>query len=62
MQFTIPDMSCSVCAGKIQKAVESIDPTAEFQADTTTKLVTIVSQGDKAQIQQAIVAAGYNPK
>jgi copper chaperone len=62
MQFTVPDMSCSVCAGKIQKAVESIDPTAEFQADTTTKLVTIVSQGDKTQIQQAIVAAGYNPK
>jgi copper chaperone len=62
IQLTIPDMACAVCAGKIEKAVQSIDPGAEFQADPVSKLVTIVTAGDKTQIQQAIQAAGYHPQ
>jgi copper chaperone len=61
VQFTIPDMACTVCAGKIEQAVHSVDPAALFQADPTTKLVTITTQTDKAQLQQAIQAAGYHP-
>ncbi len=62
VQFTVPDMSCAVCSGKIERAVQSIDPTAEFHADTVSKQVTIVTQGDQAQIRQAIEAAGYHPQ
>jgi copper chaperone len=62
VQFTVPDMSCSVCAGKIEKAVHTVDPSAGFAADTTTKLVTIATNSDRTQLQQAIQAAGYNPQ
>lgn len=62
VQFTIPDMACAVCAGKIEKAVHAVDPDASFQADVTTKLVTIATQSDKTQLQQAIQAAGYSPQ
>ncbi|MBE9031540.1 heavy-metal-associated domain-containing protein [filamentous cyanobacterium LEGE 11480] len=62
LQFTVPDMACGACASTIEQAVKAIDPGAEFEADTTRKIVKISTMTPAAQMQQAIQKAGYNPQ
>jgi copper chaperone len=60
LQFTVPDMACSACADTITKAVKTIDPEAEIQADPKTKQVSIRSQASETTVKEAIVSAGYS--
>lgn len=62
VQFTVPDMACGACAETIEKAVKAIDPAAEFEADTTSKVVKIASNQADQMLKQAIQKAGYNPQ
>jgi copper chaperone len=59
LQFTVPNMSCSACADTITKAVKAIDPSAEINADTKSKLVNIDTQANETTVREAIAAAGY---
>lgn len=61
MQFDIPNMACGGCVDTITQAVQSVDPTADVQADTTTRRVTIASDERESQIRTALVEAGYPP-
>jgi copper chaperone len=62
LQFLVADMACGGCADTIAAAVKTLDPTAEFTADITTKLITIATPVARADMQTAIMQAGYHPE
>ncbi|MCL1471925.1 heavy-metal-associated domain-containing protein [Argonema antarcticum] len=59
LELKVPSMACSACADTITKAVKKVDPTAEVQADTKTKIVSIQTQQPETEIREAIAQAGY---
>lgn len=59
LQLTVPNMSCSVCASTITKALQAVDANASIQADPTTKLVSVETQASETVIKEALAAAGY---
>lgn len=59
LQLTVPNMSCSVCASTITKALQAVDANASIQADPTTKLVSVQTQASETAIKEALAAAGY---
>lgn len=59
IELKVPNMACSACAETITKAVQSIDPTAEVQADPQTKQVMVESSVSESSVREAIAAAGY---
>lgn len=52
-------MACSACANTIAKAVQSIDPAANVEADPKTKNVKIETVKSETAIRNAIANAGY---
>lgn len=60
LEFTVPNMACADCASTITKAVKTVDPGAEVQADPKTKQVSIATQADESAVKEAIVSAGYS--
>jgi copper chaperone len=59
LQLTVPNMACSACGETITKAVKTVDPTANIEADPKTKQVNIETQASETAVKQAIAAAGY---
>jgi copper chaperone len=59
LQLTVPSMACSACADTIAKAVITLDPAAQVQADPKTKQVSVETQAAENLVKQAIAAAGY---
>jgi len=59
LELKVPTMACSACADIITKAVKKVDPTAEVQADTKTKIVNIQTQQPETEIRAVIAQAGY---
>ncbi|MEH1971558.1 MULTISPECIES: heavy-metal-associated domain-containing protein [unclassified Nostoc] len=59
LQLTVPNMSCSVCASTITKALQAVDANASVQADPTTKLVSVETHASETAIKEALAAAGY---
>lgn len=59
LQFKVPNMACSACSETITKAIKSVDPSANVQADSKTKLVNIETEAAEAAIKEAITSAGY---
>ncbi|MCL1468565.1 heavy-metal-associated domain-containing protein [Argonema galeatum] len=59
LELKVPTMACSACADTITKAVKQVDPTAEVQADTKTKIVSIQTQQPETEIREALAQAGY---
>lgn len=59
LQLTVPDMACSACSETITKAIQTIDPSAEVNADPKTKIVNVDTLASETEIKQAIVSAGY---
>ena len=59
LQLKVPNMACSACANTIAKAVQSIDPAANVEADPKTKWVKIQTELPESAIREAIAGAGY---
>ena len=59
LNLKVPKIACAACVDTVTKAVQTIEPTAEVQADTKTKMVKVQSQQSEAAIKQAIATAGY---
>ena len=59
LQLTVPGMACSVCAEKITKAVQAIDPDATVEADPQTKRVNVETGVSEVAVKEAIATAGY---
>jgi copper chaperone len=60
--FRVPDMTCGHCASTIAKAIRAEDSAARLEFDIGEHLVCISSAAmPKADLQEALRAAGYNP-
>jgi copper chaperone len=59
LQLKVPDIACSACVDTVTKAVKSVDPTAQVEADPKTKLVRVETQQSETAIKAAIAHAGY---
>ncbi|AFY35874.1 heavy-metal-associated domain-containing protein [Calothrix sp. PCC 7507] len=59
LKLTVPNMSCSVCANNITKALKAVDVNATIEADPQTKLVSVDTQASETLIKEALAAAGY---
>lgn len=59
IKLTIPDMTCSHCAGVITKAIKSVDADATVGVDYGTKVVTVETVASPAAISSAVDEAGY---
>ena len=62
LHFTVPDMSCGHCAGRITTAIHTVDPQAKVLADPPAREVKIASQADRAALVAALTEAGYPPQ
>lgn len=58
-RYKVPEMTCSHCAGVVEKAVKSVDPKAEMTVDLGNRQVAIESSADDDRIAEAIRSAGY---
>jgi copper chaperone len=61
-RYSVPTMTCGHCAGRIVKAVASVDPQAAVSVDVAIKQVTVRSQVEEGRLIEAIQAAGYEPR
>ena len=52
LNLKVPKIACAACVDTVTSAVQTIDPAAEVQADTT-KMVKVQSQQSEAAIKQA---------
>jgi len=59
LNVNVPDMTCSHCAGAVEKAVKGVDPHAAVTVNLSSKLVTIDTAVSAAAVSDAIQQAGY---
>lgn len=59
MQFHIENMVCGGCVRGVTKAVQSVDPQAEVQADPPTRKVEVNTRASREQIAAALEDAGF---
>ncbi|MBU0602536.1 MAG: heavy-metal-associated domain-containing protein [Gammaproteobacteria bacterium] len=61
IEFTVPDMTCGHCAGRIRTAVSEVDGKATVDIDIARHVVRIQSSQDEALFRQALADADYPP-
>jgi copper chaperone len=61
MKFSVTDMSCAHCAGRITAAVKQVDVSAQVNVDLDRKQVAVVSAVSTEAVAAAITEAGYTP-
>lgn len=59
MQFHVPDMHCGGCLRGVTRAIHSVDPSAEIEADPPSRRVTILSAHPATDFLPALAAAGF---
>jgi copper chaperone len=60
LEFRVDGMTCGGCARAVTNAVKSVDDAAAVQVDLASKLVTVGTAADAAEVQSAIEGAGYD--
>jgi copper chaperone len=60
--FTVNDMTCGHCAGRITQSVQQADPSAQLSIDLPAHRVVVAGSAAAAVYEQAIRAAGYTPQ
>ncbi|WP_210528205.1 heavy-metal-associated domain-containing protein [Rubellimicrobium arenae] len=58
-QLQVPDMSCAACVRRVTRAVQTVDPGAQVDADLASRAVKIDSTADVSALKEALAAAGY---
>lgn len=61
MQFHIENMTCGGCARGVTKAIQSVDPAAEVNADPPSRQVQVKSSAAQEKIESALREAGFPP-
>lgn len=59
IQLQVPGMTCGGCARNVTRALLSVDPSAQIEADPPSRSVSIVSDRSASDLQAALAAAGY---
>ena len=61
MQFHIENMTCGGCARSVTKAIQSVDPAAEVNADPGARTVDVKSSAPRDRLVSALTEVGYAP-
>lgn len=62
IEFSVKNMSCGSCVGRITQAIQAVDAAAKVNAILPEKRVQVDSKLDERKIAEAIRAAGYTPE
>lgn len=62
MEFNIQTMTCGGCAGRITKAIQTVDPKANVSVDLPSHRIVVQSHMDRPALVQALTKAGYPPQ
>jgi copper chaperone len=60
-EFTLPDMHCGGCAGKVTRVLQSTDPACTVEIDLPHHQVRVQSDTDRQLLAEALTAAGFVP-
>ncbi|WP_018410230.1 heavy-metal-associated domain-containing protein [Methyloversatilis thermotolerans] len=61
VEFTVPDMTCGHCAGRIEALVAGLDAKARVDIDLPGHRVRIESDTDAEVFRAALIEADYPP-
>lgn len=59
MQLHIQNMTCGGCVRRVTKAIQSLDPAAQVEADPVTRKVIVTSQRSQQEIETVLAEVGY---
>jgi len=62
MQFHIENMTCGGCVRSVTKAIQTVDPDAQIQADPPTRTLVVQTKATQEQIVAALNDAGFPPQ
>lgn len=57
--FHIQNMTCGGCVRGVTRAIESVDPQAQVQADVSARRVQVVSEQPREIVEAALTRSGY---
>ncbi len=60
MQFQIENMTCGGCVRSVTKAIQSVDPIAQVNADPATHKVDVTTTVPRARLEAALADAGFS--
>ena len=60
-EFTLPDMHCGGCAGKVTRVLQGTDPACTVEIDLPHHQVRVQSGIDRQVLAEALAAAGFEP-
>jgi copper chaperone len=58
MQLHIENMTCGGCARSVTKTIQSVDPAAEVEADSSARSVVVTTASPRAAIEAALARGG----
>ena len=61
MLLKIENMTSGGCARSVTKAIQSVDPKAEVQADPASHKVEVKTAAPREAVTAALTEAGYQP-
>lgn len=59
IEFNLPDMSCSHCAGRVTAALRAADPACTVSIDLAARTVSVQSDADREELARVLADAGY---
>ena len=57
--LNIPKIRCGGCVASVEKAIHSVDASAEITADIESRRVEVATSADRQALLTALDAAGY---
>ena len=61
LEFTLPDMNCGHCAGKVAMACRLVDPQSQVDIDVGARTLKVDSQESREDFADALAEAGFPP-
>ena len=59
LRLQIPKMHCDNCAGRVTRAIQTVDQGATVSPDLSTRNITVATSADEDAIRAALAKAGY---
>ncbi|MGE0457510.1 MAG: heavy-metal-associated domain-containing protein [Bauldia sp.] len=58
-KLQVPNLHCNNCAGRVTRAIASVDPTATVQTDIPHREISVETTAAVADIRAALDRIGY---
>lgn len=58
-ELKVEGMTCGHCAGRVTRAIASVDPAAKVEVDLAAKVVRVQSGASPQETAEAVTEAGY---